>query len=122
MNEHDFVTALVDSETAIDFGVPGFDALHAAVSWSEPAMVRSGATGQPVAAGFEAAGSRSPFFVGAREAEGESAAAAGVPNPLHEAVIAVFSARRVGRRSLRAPFPGAPAVTVARRILDAMCR
>jgi len=116
----DAVTGLVDWETAIDSGVPGFDILHAAVSWLEQALVRSGADDNAVIAGFDAAWDRSPFFAGARKAALDAAAAAGVPAPLHDALIVAFFARRLGRR-LRFG-PDDPAAGKARRMLDAVCR
>jgi hypothetical protein len=114
------VTGLVDWETAVDDGVPGFDVLHAAVSWFHHVLARSGASEQSVAAGFEAAWDRSPFFAGARRAALDAAAAVGVPAPLHDSLVVAFFVRRLGRR-LRFGPNDARTVT-ARRMLDAVCR
>jgi hypothetical protein len=116
----DRVTGIIDWEAAVDSGVPGFDVLHAAVSWFEHVLIRSKATDAAIASGFEAAWDRSPFFAGARRATIDAAAAAGVPAPMHESLVVAFFVRRLGRR-LRFG-PDDRRTVLARRMLDAVCR
>jgi hypothetical protein len=118
----DELTGIIDWETAIDGGVPGYDVLHAAVSWFEHVVRRgsSNTADHSLIAGFEAAWDRSPFFAGARRAALDAATAAGVPAPLHDALLVSFFVRRLGRR-LRFGADHA-ATTRARHFLHAVCR
>lgn len=115
-------TGVVDWETAVPAGVPGFDALHAAVTWFESAVERGGGDEEAVAAGFDMAWSSAPLFEGARQAAATAADAADVRGGAGtaEALVVAFFVRRLARRVQR----DAPArdVRVARRMLDAVAR
>lgn len=105
---------LVDWETAMPAGVPGFDALHAGVSvlehgvglvrWSEDRVVRA----------FGSAWRASGLFEGVRAAFRASALAAEVPERLLDPLQLAFFGRRLGRRlAPHAVTDGAPSAFAA---------
>ena len=96
------LSGIIDWETAIPAGVPGFDGWHAAQSWFEQGVGLVHWSPGAVAASFKRAWASSPFFAGARASGRTAAAAAGVPDSLHDALEVAFYARRVSRR-LAAP-------------------
>lgn len=111
---------LVDWETAVEHGVPGFDALHAGVSllehgvglvrWSEERVMQS----------FTGAWTSAPLFDDVREAFHRSARAAAVPDRLLEPLQVAFFARRLGRR-IQKPEGHAVGARTAARMLELVC-
>lgn len=100
---------LVDWETAVPDGVPGFDVLHAAVSVLEHGVGLVRWSGARVETSFAAAWEGSGRMTGAREGFRRVAGAAGVPEDRHDALELAFFGRRLGRRLAS---PGSYAVGV----------
>jgi hypothetical protein len=88
---------LVDWELAALDGVPGFDALHAAVALFEHGVGLHRWSGLEVTTCFEIAWRSAPLFVGARMAMRETARAAGVEERLMDSLEVAYFARRLGR-------------------------
>jgi hypothetical protein len=88
---------LVDWELAVLDGVPGFDALHAAVALFEHGVGLHRWSGLEVTTCFEIAWQSAPLFVGARMAMRETARAAGVEEHLMDSLEIAYFARRLGR-------------------------
>ena len=113
-------SGIVDWETAEHAGTPGFDVLHAAVSWFEQGVGLTRWSDGEVAAAFAVAWERSPFFDRVRAATAESLAAAGVVAAACEPVQVTFFARRLGRR-LQRPEAYALGPSGAAAMLRAAC-
>ncbi|MDQ3616143.1 MAG: aminoglycoside phosphotransferase family protein [Actinomycetota bacterium] len=95
--KHQFV-GLVDWEISLVEGVPGFDAMHAAVSNFEHAVGLVRWSEEEVVHSFRKAWESAPLFIGARDALRDTARAAGVPEAMLEPLELGFFARRLGRR------------------------
>jgi hypothetical protein len=93
----DRLAGLVDWELARSTGVPGHDAVQAAVSLFEHGVALTKWSGDAVVTRFRAAWRCSPFFQGARQSLRSSARAAGVPDELTPALEIGYFARRLGR-------------------------
>lgn len=89
---------LVDWETAVPDGVPGFDVLHAASSLLEHGVGLVRWSEARVEASFASAWESSARMAGAREGFREAASAGGVPEALLDPLELAFFARRLGRR------------------------
>ncbi len=100
----DRFVGLVDWEMALPAGLPGQDAMQAAVSVFEHGVALARWSEEDVVASFRAAWGASPFFHGARRALRTTAAAAGVSAPVQDSLEVAYFARRLGRAVLR---PGA---------------
>ena len=94
----DRFVGLVDWETAVPDGVPGFDVLHAASSLLEHGVGLVRWSEDRVRAAFDAAWESSSRMAGAREGFRSVAGSAGVPVDLHDHLELAFFARRLGRR------------------------
>lgn len=113
-------TGVVDWEMAVLSGAPGFDVLHASVTWFEAAVVNGGGDEEAVAAGFEMAWSSAPLFESARQAAAAAADAADIGDGVGDALVVAFFVRRLARRLGRDA--GGRDVRLARRMLDAVAR
>lgn len=92
------LTGIVDWSDSVHRAAPGFDALHAAVSYVEQSVgLRRWSPARAVEA-FSAAWPDSPFIVGVRRSFRQVAAAGGVPPELHDALEVAYFARRLGFR------------------------
>lgn len=111
---------LVDWETAVPAGVPGFDALHAGVSLLEHGVGLARWSEERVAQSFAAAWPDAPWAAGARSAFRCSALAAGVPEPLLVPLQLAFFGRRLGRR-LQRPAGYAVGPAAAARMVETAC-
>lgn len=111
---------IVDWETAVTAGAPGFDAWHAPLSWFEQGIGLARWSPGHVASSFKRAWEGAPFFAGARAAGRRAAAAAGVPEGLHDALEVVYYARRLAHRLAD---PGSYTLTpeTAAAMLRAVC-
>jgi hypothetical protein len=88
---------LVDWELARPVGVPGHDAVQAAVSLFEHGVALTRWSADAVVTRFRPAWRCSPFFQRARESLRSSAGAAGVAEELFPALEVGYFARRLGR-------------------------
>jgi hypothetical protein len=94
----DRLGGIIDWETAVTAGAPGFDAWHAPLSWFEQGVGLAHWSPGYVASSFKRAWEGSEFFVGARAAGRRAADSAGVPATLHDALEVVYYARRLAHR------------------------
>lgn len=112
---------LVDWETAVHAGVPGFDALHAGVSLLEHGVGLVRWSPARLEASFAAAWGNSSLFEHVRAAQALSSVAAGVPESMVEPLRLAFFGRRLGRR-LRRPSAYVVGPTVAAAAVETVCR
>lgn len=112
---------LVDWETAVTDGVPGFDVLHAGVSLLEHGVALVRWSSERVSAAFDAAWGSSGHFHAVRDGFRRSAGAAGVSDDLLEPLELAFFGRRLGRR-LAAPGGYAVGVRETAAALERVCR
>jgi hypothetical protein len=113
-------SGLVDWEGARLAGAPGFDVWNHAVSYLEHGLGLVEWSEDVVADAFAAAWPTSPLFGHARTAARECAAAAGVPESLHDQLEIAFFARRLLVRA-REPDRFPTKTSSAERMLAVVC-
>ena len=115
------LVGIIDWEHAESRGAPGFDVLNTALAYVEFGVGLHGWSQEGVVAALDRAWTESPFWADARAAARATAAAAGVPASLHDALEVVFFGSRVGDRLLAPADAYATGLETVTKQLEIVC-
>jgi predicted ATP-grasp superfamily ATP-dependent carboligase len=115
------LVGIVDWEHAESRGTPAFDVLNTALSYMEFGVGLAGWSQEGVVTALERSWERSEFWIRARAAARESAAAAGVPESAFRPLEVVFFGSRVGDRAEPGRVDYATGLETVTRQLELVC-